>query len=51
MVFPLKNPWIEENWTEDGIATELLAAGVPKDEIVLGFHHPTMRQYSEFAGA
>lgn len=43
--------WIEIDWTEEGIATELLAAGVPKEDIVLAFHHPTMRQYTEFAVA
>ena len=43
--------WIEIDWTEEGIATELLAAGVPKDNIVLAFHHPSMRQYTEFAVA
>ncbi|MCE7986356.1 MAG: XisI protein [Caldilinea sp. CFX5] len=43
--------WIEEDWTEDGIATELLEAGVAKEEIILAFHHPTMRGYSEFAVA
>jgi hypothetical protein len=35
--------------TEEGIATELLAAGVPKEDIVLAFHHPSMRPYTEFA--
>jgi hypothetical protein len=43
--------WIEEDWTEDGIATELLEAGVPKEDIVLAFHEPEMRQYTEFAVA
>jgi len=41
--------WIEEDWTEDGIATDLLAAGVPKEDIVLAFHHPDMRPFTEFA--
>ncbi len=41
--------WIEEDWTEDGITQELLEAGVPKDDIVLAFHPPEMRQYTEFA--
>jgi len=41
--------WIEEDWTEDGIATDLLAAGVPKEDIVLAFHHPDMRPLTEFA--
>ena len=41
--------WIEEDWTEEGIATELLQAGVPKENIVLAFQKPEMRQYTEFA--
>ncbi len=42
---------IEEDWTEDGIATELIEAGVPKEDIVLAFHEPEMRGYTEFAAA
>ena len=41
--------WIEEDWTEDGIATELLAAGVPKNDIVLAFHEPQIRAETGFA--
>lgn len=43
--------WIEEDWTEDGIANDLVRAGVPKEDIVLAFHAPEMRQYTEFATA
>ena len=43
--------WIEEEWTEEGIATDLLAAGVPNTDIVLGFQPPEMRPYTEFAAA
>jgi RimJ/RimL family protein N-acetyltransferase len=43
--------WIEEDWTEDGIATDLVRAGVPKKDIVLAFHEPGMRQYTDFAAA
>jgi hypothetical protein len=43
--------WIEIDWTEEGIATGLLAAGVPKEDIVLAFHHPSVRPYTEFAAA
>lgn len=43
--------WIEEDWTEDGIATYLLDAGVPNEDIILGFQPPEMRQYTEFAVA
>ncbi|MGK7955293.1 MAG: XisI protein [Crocosphaera sp.] len=41
--------WIEEDWTEEGITTELLRNGVPKDDIVLGFHDPETRKLTEFA--
>jgi len=43
--------WIEHDLTEEGVATELLEAGVPKEDIVLAFHAPEMRQYTEFAAA
>ena len=43
--------WIEIDWTEEGIATDLVAAGVPKEDIVLAFHHPSVRPYTEFAVA
>ncbi len=43
--------WIEKDLTEDGIATELIEAGVPKQDIVLAFHEPELRQYTEFAAA
>ena len=43
--------WIEENWTDFDIADELIAAGVPKTDIVLALHAPEMRQYAEFAAA
>lgn len=43
--------WLEEDWTEDGIADDLLRAGVPKDDIVLAFHSPELRAYSDFAVA
>jgi XisI protein len=47
----LKNQkiWIEEDWTEDGIATNLLQAGVQREDIVLAFHPPRLRQFTEFA--
>lgn len=43
--------WIEEDWTENGIATDIVRAGVPKEDIVLAFHEPKMRQYTDFAVA
>ncbi len=41
--------WIETDLTEQGIATDLLNESVPKEDIVLAFHEPSMRQYTEFA--
>jgi XisI protein len=41
--------WIEEDWTEDGIATDLLQAGVPREDIVLAFDPPRLREFTEFA--
>ena len=41
--------WVEEDWTEEGIANELLKLGVPSSDIVLGFHPPESRQFTEFA--
>jgi hypothetical protein len=41
--------WIQRDGTEVGIANELVEAGVPKQDIVLGFHAPYKRQYTEFA--
>lgn len=41
--------WIEEDGLEDGIATDLMEAGVPKQDIVLAFHQPRLRPLTEFA--
>src|SRR5689334_1150917 len=43
--------WILTDNTEEGIATELVAMGVPKDRIVLGFYPPSVREMGEFAVA
>ncbi len=41
--------WIQWDETEAGIATDLVAAGVPHTAIVLGFRHPDVRALTEFA--
>ncbi|MGK7932964.1 MAG: XisI protein [Microcystaceae cyanobacterium] len=41
--------WIQCDNTEDGIANELVLAGIPKQDIVLAFHPPNIRQFTEFA--
>lgn len=38
---------VEQDWTEDGIATELLLAGVPREAIVLAFHAPEVQHPAE----
>ncbi|KKD38419.1 MAG: XisI protein [Limnoraphis robusta] len=41
--------YIEQDWTEEGIVTELLNLGVPKEDIVLAFYPPEERKFTEFA--
>jgi hypothetical protein len=41
--------WVEVDETEQGIATQLLRAGVPREDIVLAFHPPELRHLTEFA--
>ena len=43
--------WIQYDGTEEGVATQLVEAGVPRDRIVLASRHPTIRAYTEFAVA
>jgi hypothetical protein len=41
--------FIHEDGTEDGVTKDLLAAGIPKDRIVLAFQHPSRRKFGDFA--
>jgi XisI protein len=41
--------WIQHDGTEVGIANQLVELGVPKEDIVLAFHAPFMRQFTSFA--
>jgi len=41
--------WIQYNGTEDHIAERLVNMGVPKEDIVLGFHSPFKRQFTDYA--
>ncbi|MEI2577631.1 XisI protein [Scytonema sp. PRP1] len=41
--------WIQHNGTEANITDELVALGVAKQDIVLGFHSPYKRKFTEFA--
>ncbi len=41
--------WIQQNNTDRRLAYELMEMGVAKEDIVLGFHSPYRRQFTEFA--
>jgi len=41
--------WIQQNTTEVDIAAELIEMNVPKQDIVIGFHTPKMRQMTSFS--
>jgi XisI protein len=43
--------WVEEDLTEDGVTNDLVAAGISKQVIVLGFQHPKERALTDFAVA
>ena len=40
--------WIQHDSTDIGIANQLLEMGVPKEDIVLAFHEPEVRQFTGF---
>ncbi len=41
--------WIQYDGTEEGVANRLVEQGVPKSDIVLAFHPPYKRPYTDFA--
>ena len=41
--------WIQHDGTDRPVAEELLAAGIPRDDIVLGFHPARVRHLTGFA--
>jgi XisI protein len=41
--------WIQQDGTEEGVADELVALGIPKNQIVLGFKPFERRKLTEFA--
>ena len=43
--------WIQYDGTDEPVAEDLLEAGVPKEDIVLGFHPADVRSMTEFAVA
>jgi hypothetical protein len=51
MHFDIQNGkiWIQKNLTEWEVGEMLEAQGVPKEDIVIGFLSPKMREYSNYA--
>ena len=43
--------WIQHDGTEQGVAVDLIAQGIPKDKIVLAFRSFEERRISEFAAS
>ena len=41
--------WLQANNTDIEIDLELAEMGITKEEIVVGFHRPSRREYSDFA--
>ena len=41
--------WIQENTTEFDLANELVEMGIPKQDIVIGFNTPKMREMTDIA--
>ncbi|MBD2439246.1 XisI protein [Nostoc sp. FACHB-110] len=41
--------WIQHDGTEEGIALELVAAGIPKEHIILAFKSLERRKLTDFA--
>ncbi|MDI9638035.1 XisI protein [Oscillatoria amoena NRMC-F 0135] len=40
--------WIQHDGTEVGMANQLVELGVPKTDIILAFHEPEIRQFTDF---
>jgi hypothetical protein len=41
--------WVQYDGTSQPVAEELVAAGIPREDIVLGFHPANVRPLTEFA--
>jgi hypothetical protein len=41
--------WVQYDGTSRPVAEELVAAGIPREDIVLGFHPPGVRGHTAFA--
>lgn len=43
--------WLQENNTDIEVDQDLQEMGISQQEVVVGFHHPSVREYSDFATA
>jgi hypothetical protein len=43
--------WLQQNGTEEDPAADLVAMGVPREDIVLGLHPPYKRPYTDYGAA
>ena len=43
--------WVQEDNTDLAIAEELADAGIPENDIVIGFHPPNVRPFTNYATA
>lgn len=41
--------WVERDGTDLEIVQDLLDAGIPREHMVLGFHPPNQRKFTDFA--
>src|SRR5258708_4758978 len=41
--------WVQHDGTSCAVAEELVEAGIPREDIVLGFHPADVRKYTTFA--
>jgi len=41
--------FVEEDWTDRDIVGQLMAYGIGRERIVLAFHHPSLRPFTDFA--
>lgn len=43
--------WLQQNTTDIDVGEELLAMGIPKEDIILGLHPPYKRPYTNYGVA
>ncbi len=43
--------WLQQNTTDSDVGEELLAMGIPKEDIILGLHPPYKRPYTKYGVA